>query len=93
MGFSEEAPMARPYRDARISRIYEGTNEINRMIIGGYVLKKSILEEIPINLIFSSGISRRLSLLVRRTLNFFLIVIAALKLICCSIIKLAIDRE
>ena len=47
----------------------------------------TFLEEIPINLIFSSGISRRLSLLVRRTLNFFLIVIAALKLICCSIIK------
>jgi alkylation response protein AidB-like acyl-CoA dehydrogenase len=49
-GFIEEYPMAGAYRDERINRIFEGTNEINRMIIGGYVLKKSILEEIPIRL-------------------------------------------
>ena len=49
-GFIEEYPMAGAYRDERINRIFKGTNEINRMIIGGYILKKSILEEIPIRL-------------------------------------------
>ena len=49
-GFIEEYPMAGAYRDERINRIFEGTNEINRMIIGGYVLKKSILEEVPIRM-------------------------------------------
>ncbi len=47
-GFSEEYPMARPYRDARIDRIFEGTNEINRMIIYGYYLRKSLMEELPL---------------------------------------------
>jgi len=47
-GFIEEYGFAVMYRDERINRIFEGTNEINRLIIGGYTLKKSILEELPI---------------------------------------------
>ena len=47
-GFIEEYPAAQIYRDERINRIFEGTNEINRLIIGGNLLKKAILEELPI---------------------------------------------
>ena len=47
-GFSEEYPMARVYRDCRIDRIFEGTNEINRMVIYGYLLKKALMEELPL---------------------------------------------
>ena len=50
MGFSEDAPMARLYRNARITRIYEGTNEINRMLIVDMLLKKALsgdLELLP----------------------------------------------
>lgn len=41
-GFIEEYPVARGYRDARISRIYEGTNEINRLNITGYLFGRSM---------------------------------------------------
>ena len=40
MGFSAEAPMESAWRDARIGRIYEGTNEINRMLSFGELMKK-----------------------------------------------------
>lgn len=42
MGFSADTPMEAAWRDARISRIYEGTNEINRMLAVGMLVKKAM---------------------------------------------------
>ena len=42
MGFSADTPMESAWRDARISRIYEGTNEINRMLAVGMLIKKAM---------------------------------------------------
>ena len=42
MGFSADAPMESAWRDARITRIYEGTNEINRMLCVGMLVKKAM---------------------------------------------------
>lgn len=48
MGYSADAPMEAAYRDARIARIYEGTNEINRMHSVGMLLKKAMKGEIDL---------------------------------------------
>lgn len=47
-GFIEEYPMAMAYRDDRINTIWEGTNEINRMIISGFLMKKALMDELDI---------------------------------------------
>ncbi|MBL7033011.1 MAG: acyl-CoA dehydrogenase family protein [Candidatus Delongbacteria bacterium] len=54
-GFIEEYSVAAIYRDTRVDRIFEGTNEINRQIITGYIMKDTLMEQLAVRDTLKSG--------------------------------------